>query len=398
MCLRNWKHWLTCGVVGTATSWAAIATAQQDVLIPARAGEFNVQPLFLTQQPNDADVLFVVDSGQATDEKATAEEKAVEEAARNEYWLGVQISALPEVVKQQLAVDHGLAVEDVLADSPAAKAEVKKFDILVKAGDTPLKELSDLIKAVEASQGKEITLSVVRGGKDMSIRVTATKKPASEAKTVRVWAQSPEIREEIKRLEEALEKLKGKDGVGLWFARPGVVAPRVDVKVPAFVRDLKAEFPKDLKVQINKQGDQPTKIHVERGDKSWDVTEEKLSDLPDDILPHVQRMLGRMIGPSMAATATRAVRVSPEGKVEGELKFTPAPPAPPAPPAAPRRGAPPVPPAAPVAPQAGRSFSYRLERSDDVSEPKLDAILKEVKQLRKEVEELRSKSPSDSRK
>ena len=53
------------------------------------------------------------------------------------------------------------------------------------------------------------------------------------------------------------------------------------------------EFPKDLSVQINKEGGQPAKIHVKRGDKEWDVTEEKLAELPGDIKHHVEELLGK---------------------------------------------------------------------------------------------------------
>src|SRR5205085_284230 len=106
--------------------------------------------------------------------------RGIEETPQSEYWLGLQLAALPEIVKKQLAVEDGLTVEEVAADSPAAKAEIKKFDILVKAGDTPLKSLSDLVKAVDASQGKEIIITIVRGGKDSTVKVAAIRRPEGE--------------------------------------------------------------------------------------------------------------------------------------------------------------------------------------------------------------------------
>jgi S1-C subfamily serine protease len=57
-----------------------------------------------------------------------------------EYWIGIALGELPEVVKQQLQIENGLVVEDVLPDSPAAKAEFKKFDVLLKAADKPPKK------------------------------------------------------------------------------------------------------------------------------------------------------------------------------------------------------------------------------------------------------------------
>jgi membrane-associated protease RseP (regulator of RpoE activity) len=394
-----------------AAMWAGVAVAQEDVLIRApKPVEGSVEPLDL-ELTADADVLFIRD-----------DEPKNDEAKPDGYWLGVQIAELPEVAKQQLGIEHGLTVEDVMPESPAAKAEIKKFDILVRAGDTPLKEAGDLVKSVDASQGKELTITVVRGGKDRKVVVTAAKRPEKERWTINV--PQPEVQVEIKQLEDALESLKkkaGDGGLGLWFARPAVVAPKLEYRItgPA-ARGPKGEFPKDLSVQINKQGGQPTKIHVKRGDQEWNITEDKqgisLKELPDDIRQHVQSMLSGMPGSGRAATAVRAVRVNPEGKVEGELKIAPIPPAPPALPAVPRypaRVAPtPAAPAAPAAPQATRAFSFRAERGDDEGDSKLDAILKkldklesgtlekldkEVKRLREELDELRTKSPGDKK-
>src|SRR5207244_10407192 len=142
---------------------------------------------------------------------------------------------------------------------------------------------------------------------------------------------------EIKQLEEALEKLKskvGKEGVGFFYAKPAVVGPRIDLRVPEMksfekipemvMKGWKTEFPKDLSVQINKEGNQPAKIHVKRGDKEeWQVTDDKLKDLPEDVRPHVERLMGKILAPGMAATTSRVVRVSPEGKVEGEVQIAP---------------------------------------------------------------------------
>ncbi len=125
-----------------------------------------------------------------------------EETSSSDYWLGVQVAALPELTKRQLALKHGLAVEDVTADSPAAKAEIKRYDILLKAGDTPLNVVADLVKTVEAAQGKEIEITVKRDGESRTIRVTADKRPKSEA-TIdivrkKIEATRPELAGEIK--------------------------------------------------------------------------------------------------------------------------------------------------------------------------------------------------------
>jgi hypothetical protein len=385
-------------MVAALVSGGGYLPAQEDVLVPAPEPiELTVQNLAGTgKRRHDVLIAFTDD-----------EKKEKEDAAHSEYWLGVQLAALPELARQQLGVDYGLAVEDITPDSPAAKAEIKPHDILVKAGDVPLKEAGDLVKVVEGSQGKEITITIVRGGKDRTITVTPAKRPERE-RTITVRGRGPELDTEIKRLEEALENLKnkaGKEGFGMYFPRPAIVAPKLNLYRSApSPKDLKDEFPKDLSVQINKEGDQPVKIHVQRGGKEWDVTEDKLSDLPDDVRPHVQKLLGRMLAPGFAAAAQRILRVTPEGKVEGELRLAPNPPNPPAAPRAPRLAAPSAPPSPPVPPASGavpqRAYSFRLESSDRregkldpvALEDKLTAIMKKLDELRKDVDELRGKS------
>jgi PDZ domain len=393
MTKHGWLKVVALVAIGVGMVWTCRqATAQQDVLIPGGPTEFTVEPL-QDAAKEKVDVLLAL-AGELADD-----------TPQSEYWLGLQVAALPEVLKKQLVLEDGLAVEEVTQESPAAKAEIKKHDILIKAGDAPLKNIMDLVKAVDGSQGKEIIITIIRDGKNQTIKISPDKRPKTESvETVKraIAARSPELAGEIKQLEEALEKLKnkvGKDGFGFFFAKPAVVAPRVDVKLAEMklpdlaARIMKyAEFPKDLSIQINKDGGQPAKIHVKRGDKEWDVTDEKLSELPGEVKQYVDQLLGK-------AMTYRAVRVSPEGKVEGDVQIAPMPPKPPVPPKPPTAPAPPAPPAkVAVGARSGGSFSIRTDRGADGSDAKLDAILKEVKQLRQEVDELRSKSSADSKK
>ena len=53
------------------------------------------------------------------------------------------------------------------------------------------------------------------------------------------------------------------------------------------------KLPKDMSVTITKEGEQPAKIVVKQGDKTWETTEDKLDDLPDEVRGHVQSFLGR---------------------------------------------------------------------------------------------------------
>src|SRR4029450_679047 len=127
---------------------------------------------------------------------------------------------------------------------------------------------------------------VLRDGKEMTLRVMPTRRPkpevggeaGAEAKVERTFeARVPGSA--VLRIEEALRELKGDDGagraLGLYFPRPGVVAQEVEAAV--------GELPKNLKISVTREGDGPAKVHVEREGKTWDTTDDKLGELPDDV-------------------------------------------------------------------------------------------------------------------
>jgi hypothetical protein len=246
------------------------------------------------------------------------------------------------------------------------------------------------VKAVEEAKESELTLKLLRGGKELSLKVTPAKRPAPEfeARVIELPkdGQPGQLHEEIKRLEEALKMLKekgGNEGAGIVFARPGFVTPQsIDVYVK------RGQFPNDLSISVAKEGNTPAKIHVKKGEKEWDLAEDKLGELPDDVRPHVYHFFGGLWGPGLKEMASRGLLKGP--KV-----------APPATAAAPYSRAVPPTPATPVpAPPAadgprtgGRAFQYRIETRG--ADDKFDEILKELKELRQDVDELRGKSADD---
>ena len=175
-----------------------------------------------------------------------------------------------------------------------------------------------------------------------------------------------------------LKDKAGNDGLGIVFARPGVVAQNANV----FMK--RGEFPKDLSISVHKEGDKPAEIHVKKGDKEWKVTEDKMGELPDDVRPHVHHFFGSLWGPGLKEMATRSLVGGP--KVATGVARVPV-----------VRPPMPVPtsPVAPPVPAPTCAYQYRLESRG--SDEKFDAILKELKQLRKDVDELRGKPDDDEK-
>jgi membrane-associated protease RseP (regulator of RpoE activity) len=175
----------------------------------------------------------------------------------------------------------GISVDEVLPDSPAVKAGIKPHDVIVAAGDKEIATLEDLSSAIQAKGKAELALTLYRGGKKETVTVT----PAEGPQVLQFKADGDVPRVFTKRLPPP----GAPEGVPLQFSivRPGIA---IDIGRPL-------DLPEDVSVTVTKQGKTPAKIQVKRGDKTWDVEEGKVGELPEDVRPWVRRALG---GPALA--------------------------------------------------------------------------------------------------
>src|SRR6266496_3263544 len=94
-------------------------------------------------------------------------------------FLGVETSQVPNVVSEQLGLAKGLGlvVEYVVPNSPAASAGIQQNDILKMLNDQILIEPSQLRKLLQTfSDGTEVTLTILRKGKEQKITAKVAKK------------------------------------------------------------------------------------------------------------------------------------------------------------------------------------------------------------------------------
>ena len=85
--------------------------------------------------------------------------------------------------------------------------------------------------------------------------------------------------------------LGGSPPMRLRFFHPGTILPPGASIAPP--------LPEELSISITRQGKTPAKIIVQRNDDRWELTENDLSELPDDVRGHVQRMLDGVVVESM---------------------------------------------------------------------------------------------------
>jgi membrane-associated protease RseP (regulator of RpoE activity) len=234
-------------------------------------------------------------AGQTEPGVATAEDlqvPAVESDAKlSEYWIGVLCQPeLPEVLRAQVELPkgQGLLVEEVVPEGPGAKVGIRPMDILVKIDGKSIGKIADLVAAVDEAKEKEVSIELLRKGKSQTVKVVPAKRPAEyQAKQYPTVPDQPELEGIYRWFERAHPGWGGKPPMRLRFFHPGfVLPPDAPIHPP---------LPEGMSVTITKEGSQPTRITVKRGEETWDVTEKELDKLPADIRPAVDRMLGGMV-------------------------------------------------------------------------------------------------------
>ncbi|HVC95974.1 MAG TPA: PDZ domain-containing protein [Pirellulales bacterium] len=307
------------------------------------------------------------------------------------YWIGIQLSeTLPDAVRAQLELPEGqgVLVEDVMPDSPAAQAGLKKHDVIVLAGNKALTNPQDLVDAVAQAKESELSLQLHRSGKKLTLTVKPAKRPVV-GRYVPGEIAAPEAPAEVDagKLQELIQQFMrqnqggsgggGAGGMRVRMLQPGMVLPP-GAPMPAIAHPRLA-LPENLSISISRQGAQPVKISVKQDDKSWDLTEDKLQELPDDVRMHVERMLGRM--PPMAfAPITAPMRLGGGGGGAGGIAQPPV-----------RVEIVPPNQENPSAP--GQPRFTRRERPESAGvERRLDELNKQIHELREAIEKLQKQS------
>ncbi len=99
-------------------------------------------------------------------------------------YLGVRYVMLTPDIAKQLDIDETegayVGERSIVADSPAQKAGLKSGDVIIKVNDTKLTQTSPLASVIgQHKVGEEVTLTVMRGGKEVQLKATLEEAPAA---------------------------------------------------------------------------------------------------------------------------------------------------------------------------------------------------------------------------
>jgi len=152
-----------------------------------------------------------------------------------EVWIGVRVTPVPEALAAHLQ-RQGLMIANVAVGSPADKAGVERFDVVVSFAGQPIGTMEDLVAAIrDCGAGNAAEMVVLRGGQQKTLTVT----PASGG-DISAWTykyEEPDVAE--------IEPLKQYFGhrFRLGPGGRGIVVPHGRLTLPDDIEKLLEQAP-----------------------------------------------------------------------------------------------------------------------------------------------------------
>lgn len=95
-------------------------------------------------------------------------------------WVGVQIRSVDENIARYLGLYEakGALIVGVVADSPAAKAGLKQWDVIVEFNGKKVKDADELVKIIKSTKiGDKVKALVVRNRQVIEVNIVVAEKP-----------------------------------------------------------------------------------------------------------------------------------------------------------------------------------------------------------------------------
>ncbi len=212
------------------------------------------------------------------------------------HWVGLLFDEIGPDTALRAHVDipegQGLIVERVMPNSPAEKAGLKRHDILLRANDSELRDKHDLVELViaQGEKGEQFTLEVLRRGQRETVYVTPEERPADVALPRgpggEFGGREFGLPGGMELPQDLLREFVGPERFHFRQFGPGVILGDRGAGI--------ANLPSGVSISVFKDGDQPPKVTVKRGEETWEVVGDdpkSLEQLPDDLRPIVEHML-----------------------------------------------------------------------------------------------------------
>ncbi len=148
----------------------------------------------------------------------------------------------------------GILVSGFVDGGPASKSELKLNDIVTHVEGTPVVNVQQLRNSIRNKVGKPVTLSVVRDGKQMKLKITPEEWPDETPDLVASNRQSSEVQADdlgvtVRPLTSALakeHKVKQTEGLIVTEVDPGSPAAKRGIKVGTVITEVNRKSVSDL--------------------------------------------------------------------------------------------------------------------------------------------------------
>ncbi|MCX5811737.1 MAG: DegQ family serine endoprotease [Proteobacteria bacterium] len=159
-------------------------------------------------------------------------------------WLGVVIQKItPEIAKGfGLKESEGALVSDVMEQSPAEKAGIKRGDIIISFNGKKIKDMDMLPRLVGGTEiGKQAKVGIIRDGKNLEVNVVIDELKEESAQA----SKKPEVEKDfglvVQNITPEIAKhlnIKDKKGVIVTDVQPGSPAQNVDIRSGDIIKEI----------------------------------------------------------------------------------------------------------------------------------------------------------------
>lgn len=105
---------------------------------------------------------------------------------QRDYFIGVPVQTPDETLRAHLPnlpEGSGLVATGVEQESPASRAGIKPYDILLEFDGKRLADMQSLISAIQATAGREASVKILRAGKELTLKVAPELRKQAPAQT-----------------------------------------------------------------------------------------------------------------------------------------------------------------------------------------------------------------------